>query len=164
MTQMGHSLISCRISSCRGARKCSSERDAHPRAPKRRTIGLAYSSVPAGHEAQTKIRPTGITELNTPARAANGNSNTKANQNSNSHHFPLTQEVWLRRLANFADRSPPRPSSVSRMLFPIIRRSHAPATSVSARAMLFAACSNASSKRALRPVWLAAKALPSMRA
>ena len=46
----------------------------------------------------------------------------------------------------------------------IIRRSRAPGTSVFARGMFFAACLSVSSRRALRPVWLVAKALRSMRA
>jgi transposase len=46
----------------------------------------------------------------------------------------------------------------------IIRRFRAPATSASARETYFATCSNGSSRGALRPVWLAVKALPSMRA
>jgi len=46
----------------------------------------------------------------------------------------------------------------------IIRRSRAPATSASAREMFSVVCSIGSSRRALRPVWLVAKALLSMRA
>ena len=53
---------------------------------------------------------------------------------------------------------------VSRMLSRIIRRSRVPGTSVFARGIFFAGCSSGSSRRALRPVWLAAKASPSMRA
>jgi transposase len=55
-------------------------------------------------------------------------------------------------------------SAVSRMLSRTIQRSRVPGTSVFARGMFFAACLSVSSKRALRPVWLVAKALQSMRA
>jgi Protein of unknown function (DUF3489) len=44
----------------------------------------------------------------------------------------------------------------------IIRHFRAPATSASAREMFSVVCSNGSSRRALRPVLLVAKALPSM--
>jgi hypothetical protein len=55
-------------------------------------------------------------------------------------------------------------SSVSRTLSRIIRHFRAPATSASAMEMFSATCSSESSRRASRPVWLAAKALQSMRA
>ena len=46
----------------------------------------------------------------------------------------------------------------------IIRHSRAPATSASAMEMFSATCSSELSRRASRPVWLAAKASQSMRA
>ena len=46
----------------------------------------------------------------------------------------------------------------------IIRRSRVLGTSVFVKVMFSAGCSNGSSRRASRPVWLVAKALPSMRA
>jgi transposase len=55
-------------------------------------------------------------------------------------------------------------SSVSRMLSRIIRRSRVLGTSVFVKVMFSAGCSNGSSRRASRRVWLVAKALPSMRA
>jgi hypothetical protein len=55
-------------------------------------------------------------------------------------------------------------SSVSRTLSRIIRHFRAPATSASAMEMFSATCSSGSSRRASRPVWSEAKALPSMRA
>jgi transposase len=55
-------------------------------------------------------------------------------------------------------------SSESRTLSRIIRRFRVPATSASAMETYFATCSSESSRGALRPVWLAVKALPSMRA
>jgi hypothetical protein len=55
-------------------------------------------------------------------------------------------------------------SSVSRTPSRIIRRSRAPATSASARETFFVVCSNGSSRHALPPAWLVAKALPLMRA
>ena len=47
---------------------------------------------------------------------------------------------------------------------PIIRHFRVPATSVSAMEMYSATCSSGSSRPALQPVWLAVKALRSMRA
>jgi transposase len=55
-------------------------------------------------------------------------------------------------------------NSASKMPSRTIQRSRAPATSVSEREMFFAMYSSVSSKRALRPVWLEAKALRLMRA
>jgi transposase len=52
----------------------------------------------------------------------------------------------------------------TRTLSRIIQHFREPGTSVFARAMFFAACLSVSSRRALRPVWLAAKVLRSMRA
>jgi hypothetical protein len=55
-------------------------------------------------------------------------------------------------------------SSVSRTLSRIIRHFRAPATSVFVKGMFSAGCLSGSSRRASRPVWSVAKALPSMRA
>ena len=54
--------------------------------------------------------------------------------------------------------------SALKMLSPIIRRSRVPATSAFVREMFSVAYLSASSRRVSRPVWLAAKALQSMRA
>jgi hypothetical protein len=55
-------------------------------------------------------------------------------------------------------------SSVSRTVSRIIQHSRAPATNASAREAYFVTCSSGSSRHALPPGWLVAKALPLMRA